>query len=127
MPAELKMKTQTQRRESPRSDRAAGPVTVGQSVSRIAPAELSRLRNHLLRQEYDAWSALTGLLDPGGLDPKLVDGLQRELSRQMLKLCWLYARSGALEERHGGSHPFLHDLENVARRFEDMDFSGLDL
>jgi hypothetical protein len=45
----------------------------------------------------------------------------------MLKLCWLHARSGALEERYEGSHPFLRDLENAELSFEDEDFSALDL
>jgi hypothetical protein len=130
MPAELK--TQTRRRDTSRSGRPSGSVTTGEGGRRAAakaatPAELSRLRNQLLRQEYDAWTALTGLLDPGGLDAKLVDGFHRELSRQMLKLCWLYARSGALEERYGGHHPFLHDLEDAGLQFEDRDFSDLDL
>ena len=44
----------------------------------------------------------------------------------MLKLCWVYARSGALEERHAGAHPFLDDLENPERRFDDLDFPWLE-
>jgi len=44
----------------------------------------------------------------------------------MLKLCWVYARSGALEERHAGAHPFLDDLENPQHRFDDLDFPWLE-
>lgn len=125
------LKTQL-RREATRGGKRSSPATAAKdqrpaAAKAATPAELSRLRSQLLRQEYDAWTALTGLLDPGGLDPGLVDGFHREISRQMLKLCWLYARSGALEERYSGAHPFLHDLENAALRFEDHDFSALEL
>ncbi len=82
--------------------------------------QLQRLREQLLRQECDAWTRLSEILDPADAAAEYVDGLHRELSRQMLKLCWLYARSGALEERYGGAHPFLSDLENADLRFEQL-------
>ena len=132
MRGELKLRPRRREQSVFRSERPAPATsTCGcpchASAAPATPGELSRLRNQLLRHEYEAWTTLTDLLDPGGLDPAVVDGFHRELSQQMLKLCWLYARSGALEERYGGSHPFLNDLENLARRFEDQDFGALDL
>jgi len=38
----------------------------------------------------------------------------------MLKLCWVYARSGALDERYAGGNPFLQDLESADLRFDDL-------
>jgi len=88
--------------------------------------QLQQLRQLLLRQEYEAWTCLSELLDPSDAGAALVDPLHAEISRQMLKLCWVYARSGALEERHAGAHPFLDDLENPERRFDDLDFPWLE-
>lgn len=131
MQEQLKLKPRPRDAAVPPNETARPPAALRElrpaQPQRATAPQLSRLRNRILRQEHEAWSALTDLLDPGGLDPKLLDGFHRELSRQMLKLCWLHARSGALEERYDGSHPFLRDLENAELSFEDEDFSGLDL
>ena len=89
--------------------------------------QLCQVRQRLLRQEYEAWTQLSELLDPADAAAELMDGLHAEVSRQMLKLCWIYARSGALEERYAGSHPFLEDLESPDLRFEDLPPESLGL
>jgi len=79
------------------------------------------------RQQYEAWTRLSELLDPTDAGAKLVDPLHAEVSRQMLKLCWIYARSGALDERHAKAHPFLQDLECPHLKFDDLHFDWLGL
>ena len=88
-----------------------------------APAQqqVCQLRQQLLRQEYEAWTQLSELLDPADARAAgLMDPLHAQISRQVLKLCWVYARSGALEERHAGNHPFLEELESPDLRFDDL-------
>ncbi len=85
-----------------------------------ATRQLAQLKQHLLRQEYEAWTRLSELLDPADTGAELMDELHAQLSRQMLKLCWVYARSGALDERYAGENPFLQDLESADLRFDDL-------
>ncbi len=94
------------------------------SVTTLNPVPLQRqlgqLRQQLLRQEYEAWTQLSELLDPADARAELVDGLHAQLSRQVLKLCWIYARGGALDERYASAHPFLDDLESPDLKFDDL-------
>ena len=85
-----------------------------------ATRQLAQLKQHLLRQEYEAWTRLSELLDPADTGAELMDELHAQLSRQMLKLCWVYARSGALDERYAGENLFLQDLESADLRFDDL-------
>ncbi len=94
--------------------------------SDAATQQLCQIRQHLLRQEYEAWTRLSELLDPADAGTRLVDPLHAEISRQMLKLCWIYARSGALDERHAKAHPFLQDLECPDLKFDDLSFDWLE-
>jgi len=49
-----------------------------------------------------------------------MDELHAQLSRQMLKLCWIYARSGALDERLRQRKPVPARPGKPGLRYDDL-------